>query len=90
MALGIVLGVAGVFPVTAITFDLDRACAYLLIAFLVLPVFVPLAVIVIAWLTISGFASIWCAWAAVSSAAITLHLRFAKPDPQPAGIWLAG
>ena len=48
--------------------------AYLLIAFVVLPVFVPLAgyrnvvifgavnlvaVIVIAWLTISGFASIW-------------------------------
>jgi hypothetical protein len=27
MALGIVLGVAGVFPVTVITFDLDRACA---------------------------------------------------------------
>ena len=43
------------------------------------------AVIVIAWLTISGFASIWCAWAAVSSAAITLHLRFAKPDSQRAG-----
>ena len=38
------------------------------------------AVIVIAWLTVSGFASIWCAWAAVSSAAITLHLRLAKPD----------
>jgi hypothetical protein len=37
------------------------------------------AVIVIAWLTVSGFASIWCAWAAVSSAAITLHLRFANP-----------
>ena len=43
------------------------------------------AVIVIAWLTISGFASVWCAWAAVSSAAITLHLRFAKPHPQRAG-----
>ena len=43
------------------------------------------AVIVIARLTISGFASIWCAWAAVSSAAITLHCRFAKPSPQRAG-----
>jgi len=43
------------------------------------------AVVVIAWLTISGFASVWCAWAAVSSAAITLHLRFAKPHPQRAG-----
>ena len=39
------------------------------------------AVIVIAWLTISGFASVWCAWAAVSSAAITLHCRLAKPGP---------
>lgn len=43
------------------------------------------AVIVIARLTISGFASIWCAWAAVSSAAITLQCRFAKTDPQHAG-----
>jgi hypothetical protein len=42
------------------------------------------AVIVIARLTISGFASVWCAWAAVSSAAITLHCRFAKPRPQRA------
>ncbi len=40
------------------------------------------AVIVIARLTISGFASVWCAWAAVSSAAIALHCRFAEPDPQ--------
>src|SRR5579864_9046109 len=37
------------------------------------------AVIVIARLTISGFASVWCGWAAVSSAAITLHCRFARP-----------
>ncbi len=40
------------------------------------------AVIIIARLTISGFASVWCGWAAVSSAAITLHCRFAKPHPQ--------
>ena len=40
------------------------------------------AVIVIARLTISGFASVWCAWAAVSSAAIALHCRFAEPDTQ--------
>ena len=39
------------------------------------------AVIIIARLTISGFASVWCGWAAVSSAAITLHCRFAKPHP---------
>jgi hypothetical protein len=37
------------------------------------------AVIVIARLTISGFASVWCGWAAVSSGAITLHCRLAKP-----------
>jgi hypothetical protein len=41
------------------------------------------AVIVIAKLTISGFASVWCGWAAVSSAAIALHCRFAQTDPQP-------
>jgi hypothetical protein len=40
------------------------------------------AVIVIARLTISGFASVWCAWAAVSSAAIALQCRFAEPDTQ--------
>jgi Family of unknown function (DUF6629) len=53
------------------------------------------AVIVIARLTISGFASVWCGWAAVSSAAITLHCRFAKPHPQrarsgPGGLISAG
>jgi hypothetical protein len=42
------------------------------------------AVIIIARLTISGFASVWCGWAAVSSAAITLHCRFAKPGPRSA------
>ena len=53
------------------------------------------AVIVIARLTISGFASVWCGWAAVSSAAIALHCRFAKPRPQrarsgPGGLISAG
>jgi hypothetical protein len=38
------------------------------------------AVIVIARLTVSGFASVWCGWAAVSSAVIALHCRFAAPD----------
>lgn len=37
------------------------------------------AVVVIARLTISGFASVWCAWAAVSSVAVALHCRFAEP-----------
>jgi hypothetical protein len=40
------------------------------------------AVIVIARLTISGFASVWCAWAAVSSVAIALHCRHAEPDTE--------
>jgi hypothetical protein len=43
------------------------------------------AVIIIARLTISGFASVWCGWAAVSSAAIALHCRFIKPRPRRAG-----
>jgi hypothetical protein len=38
------------------------------------------AVIVIARLTVSGFASVWCGWAAVSSAVIALHCRLAEPD----------
>jgi hypothetical protein len=37
-----------------------------------------IAVVIIAQLTVSGFASVWCGWAAVSSAAITLHCRFAR------------
>jgi hypothetical protein len=37
-----------------------------------------IAVVIIARLTISGFASVWCGWAAVSSAAITLHCRFVR------------
>jgi hypothetical protein len=41
-----------------------------------------LAVIVIARLTVSGFASVWCGWAAVSSAAVALHCRLAKPSPR--------
>lgn len=43
-----------------------------------------IAVVIIARLTISGFASVWCAWAAVSSAAITLHCRFVRPRPERA------
>ena len=42
------------------------------------------AVIVIARLTVSGFASVWCGWAALSSAAVALHCRYAKPPPRPA------
>lgn len=37
------------------------------------------AVALLAWLTLDGFASLWCGYAAVSSGAISLHMRFAKP-----------
>ena len=36
------------------------------------------AVAVIAWLTVDGFASVWCGWAAISSGAIALHMRVGK------------
>lgn len=36
------------------------------------------AVVILARLTADGFASLWCFYAAVTSAAITLHMRFAK------------
>jgi uncharacterized protein DUF6629 len=40
-----------------------------------------IAVAVLARLTIDGFASIWCAYAAVASAAIAAHMRYARhPD----------
>lgn len=35
-----------------------------------------IAVAVLARFTINGFASLWCGWAAVTSAAIALHFRF--------------
>lgn len=38
------------------------------------------AVGVIAYLTVDGFASVWCAWAAVTSIAIAWHLRRTAPD----------
>jgi hypothetical protein len=37
------------------------------------------AVAVLAWLTLDGFASLWCGYAAVSAGAIALHMRYAKP-----------
>jgi hypothetical protein len=48
------------------------------------------AVGIIAWLTVDGFASVWCGWAAISSGAIALHVRIGRshrvrPLPAPAG-----
>jgi hypothetical protein len=37
------------------------------------------AVAVIARLTVDGFASVWCGWAAVTSGVIALHMRFGRP-----------
>jgi ABC-type uncharacterized transport system permease subunit len=39
------------------------------------------AVIVVSWLTFTGFTSLWCAWAALTSIAIAVYLRQAE---QPA------
>jgi hypothetical protein len=36
------------------------------------------AIAIIAWLTVDGFASVWCGWAAISSGAIALHMRVGK------------
>jgi hypothetical protein len=41
------------------------------------------AVGLIAWLTIDGFASVWCGWAAISSAAIAIHVRVGKVHRAP-------
>jgi hypothetical protein len=47
------------------------------------------AAIILARLATSGFASLWCAWAAIVSGAIALHLRYARHEhrgvrPSPA------
>jgi hypothetical protein len=42
-----------------------------------------IAVGVIAWLTVDGFASVWCGWAAITSGAIALHVRVGKARRPP-------
>lgn len=37
-----------------------------------------IALAVLAWLTVDGFASLWCAYAALAAGAIALHMRYAK------------
>jgi hypothetical protein len=37
------------------------------------------AVVLLARLTLDGFTSLWCAYAALSAAAIAIHMRYAKP-----------
>ena len=44
------------------------------------------AVLVLAWVTITGFVSLWCAWAALTSLIIAVHLRSTSiPTPHPRG-----
>jgi len=38
----------------------------------------------LAWLAETAFISLWCLWAAVTSVAIVVHLRFAHPGRPPA------
>jgi hypothetical protein len=38
------------------------------------------AVPVLAWLTMSGFVSLWCFWAAIVSVLVARHLRRTRPD----------
>jgi hypothetical protein len=38
------------------------------------------AVALLAWLTLDGFTSLWCAYAAVCAGAIALHMRYASPS----------
>jgi uncharacterized protein DUF6629 len=39
------------------------------------------AVALLARLEIDGFASLWCGWAAITSGAIAVYLRFGRPHP---------
>lgn len=43
-----------------------------------------IVVAVLAVLMIDGFASLWCGWAALTSCAIALHIRFSSPRPMVA------
>ena len=41
-----------------------------------------LAAVALAWLARSAFISLWCAWAAVTSVAIAVHLRYAPGETE--------
>ena len=40
------------------------------------------AVLLLAWVSTSGLISLWCGWAAVTSVAIAVHLRYADQPPR--------
>jgi hypothetical protein len=49
-----------------------------------------LAVIALGWITFTGFTSLWCAWAALTSIAIAIYLRRSGRSNAPAGMAFAG
>jgi hypothetical protein len=48
------------------------------------------AVIALGWITFTGFTSLWCAWAALTSVAIAIYLRRSGRTSAPAGVAYAG
>jgi hypothetical protein len=44
------------------------------------------AVPVLAWLTMSGFVSLWCFWAAIVSVLVARHLRRTRPATPARGL----
>jgi hypothetical protein len=48
------------------------------------------AVIALGWITFTGFTSLWCAWAALTSVVIAIYLRRSNRTSAPAGIAYAG
>src|ERR1700680_3590797 len=48
------------------------------------------AVIALGWITFTGFTSLWCAWAALTSVAIAVYLRRSARAPSPPGLVFQG
>jgi hypothetical protein len=48
------------------------------------------AVIALGWITFTGFTSLWCAWAALTSVAIAIYLRRSGRTSTPAAMAYAG
>ncbi len=48
------------------------------------------AVIALGWITFTGFTSLWCAWAALTSVAIAIYLRHGGRSVEPSVVALGG
>jgi hypothetical protein len=48
------------------------------------------AVIALGWITFTGFTSLWCAWAALTSVAIAVYLRRSARASSSSGLVLQG